>query len=327
MMKKVHLLAVGGTIASVSADPLSCTNYQTVLKGEEVLAVLGRDKIAGIAEVSTEDILRLDSASLTPEHWLTLAKRVSEVLDTCDAVVITHGTDTMEETAYFLNLCVKSTKPVILTGSMRPASAVSSDAALNIYNAITGAVSGKLDNCGVLIAMNGMFVSARDSRKIHPTRPDAFTAVEMGTVAAVTDGTVELFYRTAKRHTAESCFDCRNIISLPEVRILYAYAGAPDDWFDLCLAKDVSGIVIAGVGNGNLSSSWKKKVTELKDKITIVRCTRTNGFVNRNGSQDDDALGTICGGSLSAQKARILLMFALAHGSSAAEIQQIFDQY
>ncbi len=326
-MKKIHLLAVGGTIASVSSNPLSCTNYKTVLNAEEVLAILGREKLSGIAEVTTEDILRLDSASLTPDNWLTLAKRVSEVLESSDGVVITHGTDTMEETAYFLNLCVKSSKPVILTGSMRPASAVSSDAALNIFNAIAGAASGKLDHCGVLTAMNGLFAAARDARKIHPTRPDAFTPVEMGTVAAITDGKVDLFYHPAKRHTADSIFDCRLLDHLPEVRILYAYAGAPDDWFDLCMEKNSAGIVIAGVGNGNLSSSWKRKVEALKGKITIVRCTRTNGPVNHNGSQDDDDLGTVCGGNLSAQKARILLMFALSQNLPLEDIRQIFDQY
>ena len=326
-MKKIHLLAVGGTIASVSSNPLSCTNYKTVLNAEEVLAALGRDKLSGIAEVTTEDIIRKDSASLTANNWLTLARRTSEVLENCDGVVITHGTDTMEETAYFLNLCVKSRKPVILTGSMRPASAVSSDAALNIYNAIAGAASGKLDNCGVLIGMNGVFTAARDARKIHLTRPDAFTAVEMGTIASITDGVTELYYRPERCHTINSRFDCRSITTLPEVRILYAYADAPADWFDHCLERNVSGIVIAGVGNGNLSSVWREKVAALKGKITIVRCTRANGHVNRNGSQDDDALGTICGGNLPAQKARILLMFALASGLSTAEIQQIFDQY
>lgn len=326
-MKKIHLLAVGGTIASISADPLSCTNYKTVLNAGEVLEILGRDKLSGVAEVTTEDIIRLDSASLTAEHWLTLARRVSEVLEICDGVVITHGTDTMEETAYFLNLCVKSRKPVILTGSMRPASAVSSDAALNIYNAVCAAASGKLDGCGVLVGMNGVFTAARDARKIHPTRPDAFTAVEMGSVATITDSVTELYYRPARRHTAESIFDCRTIQNLPEVRILYAYADAPADWFDHCLAQGVSGIIIAGVGNGNLSGAWKQKCAELKGKVVIVRCTRANGYVNRNGSQDDDALGTVCGGNLSAQKARILLMFALASGLTATEIQRVFEQY
>ena len=326
-MKKIHLLAVGGTIASVSGDPLSCTNYKTVLNGEAVLATLGREKIADVAEVTVEDIIRLDSASLTVEHWLTLARRVSEVLESCDGVVITHGTDTMEETAYFLNLCVKSSKPVILTGSMRPASAISSDAALNLYNAIIAAASDKLHNCGVLISMNGVLTSARDARKIHPTRPDAFTPIEMGTIGTVTDSVVELNYRSAKRHTFDSEFDCRTIQSLPEVRVLYAYADAPADWFDQCVDKGVSGIVIAGVGNGNLSSAWKRKVEELKGKITVVRCTRTNGFVNRNGSQDDDALGTVSGGNLPAQKARILLMFARGAGLPLAEIQRVFGEY
>ena len=326
-MKKIHIFAVGGTIASVSSDPLSCTNYKTVLSGEEVLAVLGREKLSRVAEVTVEDIIRLDSASLTVEHWLTLAKRVSEVLQNCDGVVITHGTDTMEETAYFLDLCVKSSKPVILTGSMRPASAISSDAALNLYNAVVAAASDKLHNCGVMVAMNGVISAAREARKIHPTRPDAFTPVEMGCIATITDSDVELYYRSTKRHTIDSEFDCRNYDTLPEVRVLYAYADAPADWFDQCVEKGVSGIVIAGVGNGNLSSAWRCKVEELKEKIIIVRCTRANGLVNRNGSQDDDSLGTVCGGNLSGQKARILLMFALAEKLPLAEIQRVFEQY
>ena len=175
--------------------------------------------------------------------------------------------------------------------------------------------------------MNGVLTSARDARKIHPTRPDAFTPVEMGTIGTVTDSVIELNYRSAKRHTFDSEFDCRTIQTLPEVRVLYAYADAPADWFDQCVDKGVSGIVIAGVGNGNLSSAWKRKVEELKGKITIVRCTRTNGFVNRNGSQDDDALGTVSGGNLPAQKARILLMFALGAGLPLAEIQRVFGEY
>lgn len=326
-MKKIHLLAIGGTIASVSSDPLSCTTYKTILSGEEVVAALGRDKIADKVELTVEDIIRMDSASLSVEHWLTLAKRVSEVLEECDGVVITHGTDTMEETAYFLNLCVKSPKPVIVTGAMRPASAVSADGALNIYNSIIAAASGKLENCGAMICMNGMLISAREGRKIHPTRPDAFTPVEMGALGCVTDGYTELFYRSVKRHTADSEFDCRNYVTLPEVRVLYAYAGAPDDWFDLCVEKGVPGVVISGVGNGNLSKLWQRRVAELSSKITFVRCTRTNGFVNRNGSQDDDGMRIVCGGALSAQKARILLMFALAEKLPLTEIQRVFDQY
>ena len=175
--------------------------------------------------------------------------------------------------------------------------------------------------------MNGVLASARDARKIHPTRPDAFTSIEMGAIGSITDSVVELNYRSAKRHTFDSEFDCRTIPTLPEVRVLYAYADAPADWFDQCVGKGVSGIVIAGVGNGNLSSSWKRKVEELKGRITIVRCTRANGLVNRNGSQDDDTLGTVSGGNLPAQKARILLSFALAAKLSLPEIQRVFEEY
>ena len=149
----------------------------------------------------------------------------------------------------------------------------------------------------------------------------------MGATGFITDSIVELYYRSAKRHTAGSEFDCRTIDSLPEVRVLYAYADAPADWFDHCIKQNVSGIIISGVGNGNLSTAWGKKVNEFKEKCTIVRCTRANGYVNRNGSQNDDELQTICGGNLSAQKARILLMFALGAGLSGMEIQRVFDQY
>ena len=326
-MKKIHILSIGGTIASVSPDPLSGTNYRTILNAEEVLATLGRDKVSSIAELTTEDIIRLDSASLTVEHWLTLARRTEEVLKSCDAVIITHGTDTMEETAFFLNLCVNSSKPVILTGAMRPASATGFEGALNLYNSITAAASGKLEDCGVVICMNGTLIASRDARKIHPTRPDAFTPVEMGSIGCVTDGCTELYYRPVRRHTVHSEFNCRKYDTLPDVRILYACAGTPDDYFDFCKAKHTPGVVIAGVGNGNLSRSWQKRVQELSGEMTFVRCTRANGFVNRNGSQDDDSMNTVCGGNLSAQKARILLMFALAEKLSTGEIQRVFDQY
>ena len=165
-MKKIHILSIGGTIASVSPDPLSGTNYRTILNAEEVLATLGRDKVSSIAELTTEDIIRLDSASLTVEHWLTLARRTEEVLKSCDAVIITHGTDTMEETAFFLNLCVNSSKPVILTGAMRPASATGFEGALNLYNSITAAASGKLEDCGVVICMNGTLIAYSAAAKI-----------------------------------------------------------------------------------------------------------------------------------------------------------------
>ena len=327
-MKKIAVLAIGGTISSRSDDPLSTTNYAPVLSAEELTAELLSYCSAANIELFTEDIFKIDSASLSPRQWLQMAQRTQELLDgDFDGVVITHGTDTMEESAYFLNLCVKSDKPVIFTGAMRPASALSADGPLNLYQAITAAASDVLRGCGVLVEMNGVLIAARDARKIHPTRTDAFTPVEMGKIGSITDGHIELFYIPAKCHTINSEFDCCRIKELPEVGVLYAYAGAPEELLDLCETRNMAGIVIAGVGNGNISTSWYSRAAELAKKMAVVRCTRANGFVNHNGSQNDDADGFISGGTLSAQKARILLMFAMANGYTGKRIQEVFDRY
>ena len=327
-MKKIVLLTIGGTIASISDDPMSTTNYHTPpLPGEVLLRMFDADEVLKErVDVEVDDFMAMDSASLTPENWLQLAKRTAYHLakPEVDGIVITHGTDTMEESAYFLNLCVRSSKPVVFTGAMRPASAVSCDGGLNLYNAIAAAASGKLDSLGVTICMNGVIVAAREARKIHPTRPDAFTPVEMGALGCVTDGVVEIYYKSARKHTFNSDFDCCEIDSLPDVRIIYGYAGAPDDIFDHHISCGAKGLVIAGVGNGNLSKSHLQKVRQLAQTVPVVRCTRANGTVNANGSQDDDVLGTIAGGNLSAQKARILLMFAIQSKKNTA---QLFAEY
>lgn len=329
-MKKVVLITIGGTIASVSDNPLSTTTYHTPpLTGEELLQLFGgREKLPDI-HVEVDDFMKKDSASLTPANWLALAQRTTMHLakSDVDGVVITHGTDTMEESAYFLNLSIPSCKPVVFTGAMRPASAVSCDGGLNLYNSLIAAASDKLTGCGVTICMNGTICSARDTRKIHPTRPDAFTAVEMGALGNVTDNVVEIYYHSARKHTYNSEFDCRKIELLPEVRILYAYAGAPADSFDHHINAGAQGLVIAAVGNGNLSSSWAEKVKAYAPLLPVVRCTRANGFVNRNGSQCDESIKSIAGGNLPAQKARILLMFALAAKLDNAGIQRCFNEY
>lgn len=327
-MKKIAVLAIGGTISSRSDDPLSTTNYAPVLSAAELTAQLLPYCTAANIELFTEDILKIDSASLSPGQWLQMARRVKRLLDDdFDGVVITHGTDTLEESAYFLNLCVKSDKPVIFTGAMRPASALSADGPLNLYQAIVAASSDILHGCGVLVEMNGVLIAARDARKIHPTRTDAFTPVEMGKIGSITDGHIELFYIPAKCHTIHSEFDCCKIDELPEVGIVYAYAGAPEDVFDVCVKRNMAGVVIAGVGNGNMSTVWHRRALELAGQMAVVRCTRANGFVNHNGSQNDDEDGFISGGTLSAQKARILLMFALAKGCPTEKIREIFARY
>lgn len=326
-MRHIHVLAIGGTIASRAADPAICTTYAPLLSAADLVETLPHPE--AVARVTSEDFLKIDSASLTGDHWLAMARRITELLNgDVDGVVVTHGTDTMEETAYFLSLCVKSSKPVILTGAMRPASSMSADGPLNLYQAIQAAASDAACGAGAMILMNSTLIAAREACKVQPVRPDAFTPREMGALGCVADGKVEMFYRSLREHTVNTPFDASLISSLPQVDILYAYAGAEPEQLDDCVKRGAKGIVIACVGNGNLRPVWKERIRELsKEGILVVRCSRANGFVNRNGAQDDDLLGTVSGGNLSAQKARILLMLALAETSDPAEIQEFFDRF
>ena len=160
-MRHVHVLAIGGTIASRADDPAICTTYAPVLGAADLIASLPHPET--VAQVPGEDFFKIDSASLTAGHWLQLARRVTELLSgDVDGVVVTHGTDTMEETAYFLNLTVRSRKPVILTGAMRPASAVSADGPINLLQAVQAAASEKTVGFGAMILMNGTLIAARD---------------------------------------------------------------------------------------------------------------------------------------------------------------------
>ena len=327
-MRHIHVLAIGGTIASRAADPVICTTYAPLLSAADLVETLPSMRET-VANVTCEDFLKIDSASLTGDHWLSMARRIDELLaGDVDGVVVTHGTDTMEETAYFLSLTVKSTKPVILTGAMRPASSMSADGPLNLYQAIQAAASDAAKGAGAMILMNGTLIAAREACKIQPVRPDAFTPREMGAVGCVADGKVEIFYRSLKAHTVDTPFNATEITSLPKVDVLYAYAGAEPEQLDDCVKRGAKGIAIACVGNGNLRPVWRDRIRKLaKLGIMVVRCSRANGFVNRNGAQDDDALGTISGGNLSAQKARILLMLALSKTTDPAEIQEFFDRF
>ncbi len=326
MNKRIHVLAIGGTISSTSPDRTSCTVYAPALNCRDLL-----DSIPGIPGVTVtgEDILKIDSASLTPPLWLMLAKHITELFrKDVDGVVITHGTDTMEETAYFLNLTVRSPKPVVLTGAMRPASALSADGPLNLYQAIQAAASEKLISCGAAVVMNNTIVSAREVRKDNPFRPDAFLPKESGVLGYISDGSVEIIAKTAKLHTVQSPFDISGLDDLPKTGILYAYAGAEDALLDFFRHHAYEGVALACVGNGNLSKSWKHHIRELaKEGLIFVRCSRANGFVNHNGAIPDDELKTVSGGNLSAQKARILLMLALTQTHDPRQIQKFFDQF
>ena len=325
-MSKVCLISLGGTITGCSNNPVSTTTYQVpILSAQQLLDSI--PALPGVL-VDADNFMPIESSSLTPNLWQKLSKHVTEKLNMgYDGVVILHGTDTMEETAYYLNLTVNTSKPIVITGAMRPNTALSADGPLNLYQAIQVAASKSCHNLGVVTVMNNLILSARELHKHNSVRPDAFNSVEIGLLGTIIDGHIDILYKSNKKHTNQSIF-CNISKTLPDVRIIYTYAGAPATLLTNCLTENVSGVVISAVGNGNISPAWKEAIEKLTSSgIKVVRCSRTLGPVNRNGSNNDDSLNTIAGNSLSCDKARILLMLALTQTNNNEEIQNYFYQY
>jgi L-asparaginase type II len=265
------------------------------------------------------------------EYWLVLAKRVNVLLARADVdgIVITHGTDTLEETAYFLDLVVKSRKPVVLVGAMRPSTALSADGPINLYNAVLLAASAEAVGKGVLVALNDQIHAARDVTKTNTSTLDSFKTTELGLLGYI-QGSKPFFYRTSSRkHTLDAEFDISKIDSLPQVDIIYGYANMGPVALDAFVAAGAKGIVHAGVGDGSLASRVTPALKSARQKgVLIVRASRVGqGIVARNGEANDDELDFVVADTLNAQKARILLMLALTKTANAKDIQHMFYTY
>ena len=325
-MSKICLISLGGTITGCSDNPIDTTTYKVpVLTAQQLLDSIPTPP--GVL-VDADNFMPIESSSLTPDLWQKLSNHVTEKLNMgYDGVVILHGTDTMEETAYYLNLTVKTAKPIVITGAMRPHTALSADGPLNLYQSIQVAASPLCNNLGVVTVMNNLILSARELHKHNSVRSDAFNSIEVGLLGTIIDGHIDVLYKSNKLHTIQSKF-CNVSQALPEVRIVYTYAGAPASILMDCLDDNVSGVIISAVGNGNISPSWREAIKKLTSSgIKVIRCSRTLGPVNRNGSNNDESLHTIAGNSLSCDKARILLMLALTQTDNNEEIQNYFYQY
>ncbi len=326
----VTILATGGTIAGTGATATTTVGYKAATVGVEAL-IAAVPELAGIARVSGEQVFQIASENMTPDHWLRLGRRVNELLarDDVAGVVITHGTDTLEETAYFLDLVVKSPKPVVLVGAMRPSTAISADGPMNLYNSVALAASRDAVGRGVLVCMNDRIDAARDVTKTNTVALDTFHSPELG-VLGVMEGGRPAFYRTADRaHTTATEFDIKDLRELPKVGIALAYAGSGRIAIDALVAAGVKGIVNAGVGDGSLSVEARAALVEARAKgVVVVRASRIpGGAVARNGEADDDALDFVVADNLSPQKARILLALALTRTADTREIQRMFRRY
>lgn len=327
---RIVILATGGTIAGAALKPTDA-GYKSGAVGVDTL-IAAVPQLKEIAEVSGEQIASIGSQDMNDEVWLKLAKRVNELLASpdVDGIAITHGTDTLEETSYFLHLVTKSDKPVVLTGSMRPSTAMSADGPLNIYNCVAIAADRQARGRGVLVLIDDDIHSAHDVIKRHTTDVATFTSGEPGLVGAALFGK-NTWYRTPVQvHTTRSEFSiAASQATLPRVDIIYAHAGMSPDLITAAAKNGAKGIVVAGVGDGNMTAP---AFTELKKVATqgvvAVRSSRTNGgIIRRNIELNDDESGTVASMELNPAKARVLLQLALLKTKDAKTIQGYFDRY
>lgn len=326
----IRVLATGGTIAGSGASATGSAYKAAVSPVEKVIAAV--PELNQIAKIRGEQICNISSQDMKIEYWLKLAARINQLfrLGLADGVVITHGTDTLEETAYFLNLTVAYDKPVVLTGSMRPGSALSADGAMNLYNAVAVAAAENSRNKGVLVVMNDRIYSARGVRKCDTINPAAFADRENGALGRVNYGKVTFNTRPDKRHTYQSTLKLGILAAtLPEVAIVYGYAGINPQMVETICKSGIKGLVYAGVGNGNPSEEVLTVLAKASaDGLTVVRASRVpDGPVTLDAEVDDAKYGFIVSDSLTPQKARILLMLALQKQLPKSEIQRLYFEY
>ncbi|MDQ1922771.1 type II asparaginase [Massilia pseudoviolaceinigra] len=329
-LANVTILATGGTIAGTGATSTTTVGYTAATVGVQNL-IKAVPELAKVANVTGEQVFQIASENMSNEHWLTLAKRVNVLLaqNNVDGIVITHGTDTLEETAYFLDLVVKSRKPVVLVGAMRPSTALSADGPINLYNSVMLAASPEAVGKGVLLAMNDQIQSARDVTKVNTSTLDSFRTSELGLLGYI-QGSKPFFYRQSlRKHTTETEFDISTLQSLPQVDIVYGYANMNPVALDAFVAAGAKGIIHAGVGDGSLAAKVKPALIAARAKgAVIVRASRVGqGILARNGEANDDELDFVAADTLNPQKARILLMLALTKTNSTKEIQRMFYTY
>ena len=328
-LPNIVILATGGTIAGAASTGTQAGYTSGAVTIDAMLAAV--PGIKDLASVKGEQVSNVGSQDMTLDIMLTLAKRINALLaqQDVDGVVVTHGTDTMEETAFFLNLVVKSDKPVVLVGSMRPSTAVSADGPLNFFNAVGVAVDPNAKGRGIMVVMNDWIHGAHSLTKTSTTAIQTFMSPLRGLVGISSYGKNDFYNSPQWKHTTASEFDITNVSKLPRVDILYACADMSPDLIDASVAKGAKGIVIAGVGNGNMNeTSLRAAANAAKKGVAVVRSSRVvTGTVGRNVEVNDDEMNLIASDELNPQKSRILLMLALLKPRSSVEIQNLFYNY
>jgi len=328
-LPQIVVLATGGTIAGAAASDVQ-TGYTSGQVGvEQLLAAVPQAK--KLASLRGEQISNIGSQDMNDDVWLKLAGRINALaaMPNVSGIVITHGTDTIEETAYFLNLVVKTKKPVVMTAAMRPATALSADGPLNFYNAVAVAAHKDAAGRGVLVVVNDWIHGASSLTKTSTTAVQTFLSPVWGLIGTVAYGDIEFFRGPVGKHTMESEFSIEGVKALPRVDIIMAYENMDGALINAAVQAGAKGLVIAGVGNGNMTAAAVEALAaQAKKGIVCVRSTRvTTGRVERNVELDDNKLGLVASMGLNPQKARVLLRLALIKTTDVKQIQRFFEEY
>jgi L-asparaginase len=329
---RVYVIGTGGSISFVGDYRTDYINYSYSNKHLTIQEMLERvPEVQQFAEVIAEQLLNVGSTDVHPAHWLELAKRINQIFqEDPDAagVAVAHGTATLEETAYFLNLTVKSHKPVVVTGAMRPPTGLGTDADVNLMDCVRVAAAPQSKGRGVLTILNNEIQAARDVTKTNSYRLETFHSNELGLLGYADSDEEVVFYRNpTKTHTLDTEFDVAGAAELPRVDIAYAYAGADDLVIKALAGAGVSGIVAAGLGSGGSPPKFMAGLhSAQRQGVPVVIATQTgNGRVVRTRRFTED--GYIAADNLSPKKARILLMLALTATDDPAEIQRMMLTY
>ncbi len=328
----VRVIGTGGSIAGIGPDRMDFILYPEI--GDHITIQQSLDRVPEIqdfAEVRSEDLVSVGSTAIGAAEWLGLARRINTIFkDETDVagVAVTHGTATLEETSYFLHLTVKSQKPVVITGAMRPPTALSTDSDLNLLDAVRTAASPDATGLGVLTVLNNEIQCGRDVTKANTFRVETFRPNELGFLGyADSDGKVVFYRAPLRRHTVDTPFMVDDMTVLPRVDIVYAYAGADGLLVDAVRNNRSDGLVLAGFGGGTFPPAVIEAAVKLVDDgIPVVLATRsTAGRVVTTPKKEEQ--GFLVSDNLLPQKARILLMLGLTVTKDRHELQQMFYDY
>lgn len=325
-LPRIAILATGGTIAGVGRSPTDAGYDAGRLSIEALLVTV--PQLREIAELRGEQIANVPSQDMTEEIWLALARRVDALLgtDDVDGIVVTHGTDTLEETAFFLDLVIAGPEPVVLTGAARPATALSADGPRNLLDAVRVAAASAARGRGVMVVFAERIHAAREVTKTAAESVVPFESPSSGPIGSIAAGEVRFAAHAAQRPVRPARFALGDATALPRVEIVYAHAAMGADLIRAAAAAGARGIVVAGVGNGNMSAAAIAALAAAAEKgVVVVRSSRTGaGAVARNIEIDDDALGFVAAGDLNPQKARVLLQLALIRARDPGRVQALF---